>query len=209
MHILVNSPRSVSQVADAFVDCRAKAWTKERDMKKLLALALVAAAAGTASADILDINLAGWNTFSGFNSPANTSTNVSLPAGTQITQIEWIGLAYESINGSYLSELVLSVNDSLTGPFWDSRVSAVNAPGVFGPGSGAFANPGLFGSGPFTMTTNNLFITVYESFDDGGITVQDAAISAGTLRITYTPIPTPGAAALLGMGGLLAARRRR
>lgn len=176
-------------------------------MKKVLALALVAAAAGTASANTVDVNLAGWNTFGGFLAPGNTNTSISLPIGTQITQIEWIDLTFTSINGSWRSELTLSVNDSLTGPFWDSKVSTDDTPGVYGPGSGLFANPGLFGSGPFTMTTGTLYIEAYESFNDGGNAVQDAAIASGTLRITY--IPTPGAAALLGMGGLLAARRRR
>ncbi len=176
-------------------------------MKKVLALALVAAAAGTASANTVDVNLAGWNTFGQFLAPGNTNTSISLPIGTQITAIEWIDLTFTAINGSWQSELILSVNDSLTGPFWDARVApGVNVGGVYGPFSGTFAANSLEG-GPFTMTTGTLYIEAYESFNDGGDTVQDASIASGTLRITY--IPTPGAAALLGLGGLVAMRRRR
>lgn len=46
----------------------------------------------------------------------------------------------------------------------------------------------------------------------GGINFSGGPVNAsGVVTITYeyTPIPAPGAAALLGLGGLLAARRRR
>jgi uncharacterized protein (TIGR03382 family) len=179
----------------------------EKDMKKMLALALVAAAAGTASAATVDVNLAGWSTFGGFNAPGNTNTSISLPIGTQITGVEWIDLTFTAIGQSYRSELVLSVNDSLTGPFWDyNPADGIDTPGPFGPSSGVFTNPGFLG-GAFTMTTGSLYIEAYESFNDGGNAVQDAAITSGILRITF--IPTPGTAALLGLGGLAAMRRRR
>jgi hypothetical protein len=46
-----------------------------------------------------------------------------------------------------------------------------------------------------------------------GMSVRFTGISAGesatVTNFTYTLVPTPGAAALLGLGGLLAARRRR
>jgi MYXO-CTERM domain-containing protein len=136
---------------------------------------------------------------------------INLPVGTQITGAEWIDLTFTALGASWQSEMVLSINDSIAGPaFWDYNPgTGVDTPGTFGPSTGVFANPGLFSSGPFTMASSTLYIETYESFNDGGNTVQDASIASGTLRITYTPVPTPGAVALLGLGGLVATRRRR
>jgi hypothetical protein len=177
-------------------------------MKKFFALALIAAA-GSANADILDVNIGTWQAVGGYTNPGNTSVTIALPAGTQITNIEWIDLTFTAQGASWVSELVLSVNDSVagTGGFWDFNPGVGNdAPGTYGPLSGTFANPGLFSSGPFTMATNSLYIESYDSFNDAG---TDAIVANGTLRVTYTPIPAPGAAALLGLGGLVVARRRR
>ncbi len=179
-------------------------------MNKLI-VGLVAAAAltGSAQADFVTVDLTGWSSFAGFGNVLNTSTNITIPAGSQITAITFEGLTFSTFNGSYLSELILSVNDATNATaFWDWAPSTTEDPGSFGPGSGSFGFPGVFGSGPFTTSTGGLFITVYEGFNDAGSLI-DASISAGTLRIEYTVVPTPGALALMGMGGLLASRRRR
>jgi hypothetical protein len=42
-----------------------------------------------------------------------------------------------------------------------------------------------------------------------GLQLTTNSQSSITVEYTYTPIPAPGAAAMLGLGGLLAARRRR
>jgi hypothetical protein len=157
------------------------------------------------------VGLAGWQTWGGYGVAANTDISIAAPVGTQIVGVEWIGLTFNTLNGSFLSELVLSVNDSIngTGGFWDFNPSATDAGGTYGPLSGTFADPALFGSGPFTMATSTIYVEAYESFNDGGNAVQDAQITAGTLRITYIPVPTPGVLALAGIGGLAAFRRRR
>lgn len=173
-------------------------------MKKCVAVAVLAAMAGAAHADSVDVNLAGWQTFGGFGSPNNTSTTISLPVGTTIDSVEWIGLTFTSVNGSWQSELRLSVSDNGIFPrVWNNAPGGPTSGGTFGPASGVFG-----AGGNFTMETSTLLVTAFESFDDGGGSIQDATISAGILRINYT-IPTPGALALLGMGGIIAARRRR
>lgn len=172
-------------------------------------LVAVAALAGSAQADFVTVDLTGWSSFAGFGNVLNTSTSITIPAGSQITAITFQGLTFSTFNGSYLSEFIISVNDDTDfNAYWDWAPSNSGAPGSFGPASGSFGSPGVFGSGPFTTSTGVLFITVYESFNDAGNLV-DATATAGTLRIEYTPVPTPGALALMGMGGLLASRRRR
>jgi hypothetical protein len=179
-------------------------------MRRVIAVLALAGVAASANADVLNIDLAGWTTWSFYGNPANSNVTIPLPVGTEITGAEWIDLSFNSINGSWRSELVLSLNDDLAAPaFWDHKPAlGTNSGGVYGPASGVFSDPGNVGGGPFTLASGNLFITAYESFDDGGVGTMDAEITQGTLRITYT-IPAPGSAALLGLGGLLAARRRR
>jgi hypothetical protein len=178
-------------------------------MKKFAIAALaLAALAGTAHADFVTIDLAGWQTAGGYLNAGNTSATISIPVGSQITGVSYEDLEFTTQNGSFLNEFVISVNDGTAGAFWDSLVSTTNAGGTFGPASAAFVDGGpLAAGGPFTTTTD-LFVTVYETFNDAGNAV-DAVVASGVLTITYTAIPTPGAMALLGLGGLAAARRRR
>jgi hypothetical protein len=71
-------------------------------------------------------------------------------------------------------------------------------------------------SGTGTQTLNFSTAIIDLGFDLSSVTgmsVQFSGISAGesatVTNFTYTLVPTPGAATLLGLGGLLAARRRR
>ncbi|MBX3384687.1 MAG: VPLPA-CTERM sorting domain-containing protein [Phycisphaeraceae bacterium] len=172
--------------------------------KTTLALLAAAGMASAASAAVLNVDLAGWQAEGGYLNPGNTSLIVSLPIGTTIDSISFV-IDFDALGESWRSELVLSVNDSTTGDFWDFNPGVgINSPGNF-VGAGNFPDPALFGSGPFTLTTGDLFITVYESFNDAGI---DSVINSGTLTINYT-VPTPATAGMLALGGLFAARRRR
>lgn len=182
-------------------------------MKKTFALAAVAALGMTGAAiasDTMYIDLTGWETYQGFGGPLNSELIVSLGAGTEIKNIEFVDIQIEVFNGSWASEFVVSVNDGLTfDNFWDSTIpGAPNSAVGYGPFSGGFNNPGLFGSGPFTMVNDDLWITVYETFNDAGDAI-DARVLGGGILITYNPIPAPGALALLGLAGLAGVRRRR
>ena len=177
-------------------------------MRRFMALGILAVAASIASADVLDIPISGWQTWGGYLAPGNTFANYALPVGSTIDAAEFIDVTFEALGFSYGSEFTLSLNDSAAAPgFWDSGVVDPNAPGVYGPVSGAFDNPGVFGSGPFTLTTGDLFVTVYETFNDGGDATQDAQVSSGLIRVTYT-VPEPTSLALLGISALALLRRR-
>lgn len=177
-------------------------------MKKVVAcVGALCAIAGAAQADVLMIPLAGWQADGGYNNAGNTNATFNLPIGTTIDAAEYVDLEYTAQGASWRSDLVISLNDSIGFiSYWDTRiVGAPDSSGPYGPVSAAFDNPGLGGSGPFTLTTGELYVEVYDVFNDSGV---DEVITGGMLVITYT-VPAPGAFALLGGAGLLAARRRR
>lgn len=173
-----------------------------KTLSQLLAVLLFAGWSGIASAGFIDVDLSGWETVGGYFNSSNTSMSIALAPGTKIVGAEYIGLEYESFGASWNSELVLSLNDGASAfpiSFWDTQIAgATGIPGVFGPASADFANPGYLTSGPFNLSTGDLYIEVYETFNDAGAGI-DARISAGTLRIETT-VPTPSVLALFGIG---------
>jgi uncharacterized protein (TIGR03382 family) len=180
-------------------------------MTRISMLAAGAAAfvvGGSALADTLLVPLTGFQATDFFGDLGNSSISVPLAAGSQITGIDFLDLTFESFGNSLTQEFVVSVNDTPAALlFWDSVVpGSGNANGVLGPVNAPFANPGQFGSGPFTTTSGNLYIEVYDLFGDAGL---DAQVLTGGIAITYTPIPGPGALALLAMGAAMRGRRRR
>lgn len=167
---------------------------------------------GTAmGASFIDVNLAGFQTFGDFGDPANTSVFLSIAPGSTITGWDYINLSFTTNGESYLSEFVLSVNNTDATGFFDAAPSDIDAPGTFGPVSGPW-NGALGGSGgdPFTVADGQVWVTAYELFTDEGL---NATVDAGTLRIYYNvaAIPEPGTYGLMALGllGVAAAARRR
>ena len=198
-------------------------------LKKLFAGAATAALLATASvsarADFIDVDLTGWETYGDFFAVA-TNTNVfrSIGAGSEVTGSDYSNLSFTTSNGSWLQEFTISVNNSDASEWLDWAPSLVDDEGTFGPGSGSWGGlsggPGIaFGEGaPFITADGDLFITVYESFDDpisgdDGL-LLDATVTSGNLRIFYTPaavVPEASTYAmmLIGLAGLGAVARRR
>ncbi len=174
-------------------------------MRKLALGLMLALAASAANAAVINIDISGWQADGGYGNAGNSFVIVPLPIGAQIVAAEYVDLSYAANSPSWRSELALSLNDSFAAPgFWDTDIAgAPDSSGAFGPVSGPFADPGLFGSGPFTMTTNELYVTAYDTFSDS---VIDQVISAGTIRVTWTP--EPASLSLLGLGALAFIRRR-
>lgn len=179
--------------------------------------------AGTVTPNYIDIDLAGWQSFGGFGRPNNTRLDVGVGVGNTVLGFDFSNLVFSTENGSWMSELTLSVNSSDGTMYMDWSPSTDDQSGSFGPASGSWMGsvgaPGPFGEGgSFSAADGMLWITVYEGFDDPfGDTglVRDATISAGTLRVYLaSPIPEPGtygmmALGLLAVGALMRKRQQQ
>lgn len=155
----------------------------------------------------LTIDISGVSSGDAQGSPINEMLTSFFPSQFQITGVSW-DLNIETIGASWLSEANIRLHNS------DETGSFTFAPGV------GFDNPGTMNfvgfidlvalGADFTTNADNLLnIEFFESFDDvpGGI---DAFYQSGSsLTIHLKKVPAPGSLALLGLGGLVAARRRR
>lgn len=170
-------------------------------MKKTIALAAVAALAGTAMADTLVIDVSGAQSWDFQGDPNNEILNVLVGAGANITSISW------NVN---LTTFDVSWADENTMGFFGNSV-AVN------PGAGdAFTVTNMNYQGSIntniTLGANGLLdIEFYEvGFDDLPDAVDSMYEAGSTVTLNGTGfIPTPGSVAVLGLGGLIAGRRRR
>ncbi len=198
--------RDRSQSKMVFVCQRAERWQnvlkKERfKMKKTIALAAVVAAAGLANADTMVIDVSGIQSWGFAGDAQNEFLNVLVGASASITNIAW------------------DVNLTTLGISWAEE----NTMGFFGNSEEVL--PG-FGDG-FTVTNMNysgsqasaivlgadgmLDIEFYETgWDDNAGDVDSLYESGSTITLSGTGfVPTPGSLAVLGLGGLVAGRRRR
>ncbi len=165
------------------------------------------------TATYIDVNLAGFQSAGDFGDPGNTAQLFSVGAGATVTGWDYLNLSYTTQGSSWLSEFVISVNNSDGSAWFDATLSDIDDGGTFGPASGTFGvDTPLFDGSPFVVTDGNVLVTTYELFDDDGV---DSIVGSGTLRIYYTPaaaVPEPSTYGLMALGLLAvagAARRRK
>jgi uncharacterized protein (TIGR03382 family) len=172
---------------------------KERiTMKTTIALAAIAATAGLASAADLVVDVSGVNSW-GFQGDAlNESLAIMVGANANVSNIAWdvnlttVGLSWADENTMDFAGGAAIINVGLGDAF---TVTNMNY-------SGSLAtNIDLAGDGL-------LNVDFYEvGFDDNPGSVDSFYEAGSTITISYTP--TPGSLAVLGLGGIVAGRRRR
>jgi len=111
---------------------------------------------------------------------------------------------FEAHDPSWQSEAIIWIDGSIDG--------LGDFASVFSGDYGAPDEPGFFSYSdvvPVSIDSDGMVsITLSEAFDDD--IDPDATYGQGsTLTVHYNTVPTPGALALLGAGGLVALRRRR
>ncbi len=192
---------------------------------KTLALVAVAGFAFGASADVatFDFNIENWGA-----SPVdviNTDFDFEALAGGQIGSINSVsiqlshsfaddirfsmtasdGTFFEFLGGEGGSSDLGDGGSDLVGMSTYTFVAAagnggfddfVNGPPIAGGEFDAIS----WGVGPFGAGSWNLFLRDRFSGDDGAV---------GSISIDYNLVPAPGSMALLGLGGIVAGRRRR
>lgn len=162
-----------------------------------------------------DVDLTGIQSWDSLGSATNTVLLIDVAAalgaasGTQVTMngIGW-DVTLSTNGASWASEAVMYFDDNiapdLSGlfltPFFDQ-----STPGTFATSSGGILKLADAGIPDIVLADGILRIEFYESFDD----VAGAADANWGGTITIQAVPAPGGLALLGLGGLAAARRRR
>jgi len=199
---------------------------KREEKMKVIALTALAAAAGLATA----------NPISAGQFAGNTVDTAGTPTATMVIDIS--GIMSNDAPGSALNEVLnvfLGVGGQVTGLSWDVTLSTIGgswaSEATIGFGGQINLNPGSADSFTVSMQnyssggildltdlglnnivedgTGNLAIEFSESFVDNAGT-GDAIYEAGsTVTIYGNFVPTPGSLAVLGLGGLVAGRRRR
>lgn len=177
-------------------------------MKKTIALAVIAASAGLANADTLVIDVSGTQFFDDQGAAINTVLAIAVGNGVDIANVT--GIAWD-VN------LTTFTDPGAAFPSWASEATmdfGGNDQINVGAGDGfGVVNQNYTGSVAtnFNVDASGILnIEFYESFDDS-LGNADSQFDAGsTVTLTGSNfVPTPGSLAVLGLGGLVAGRRRR
>lgn len=164
---------------------------------------------------IVSVDVSGIESWDALGSANNTvlvldlAAALGLPSGTpmSMTSVGW-DVTLEALGTSWLSELRVGFADSANNFGVFLRPGA----GTNNPGTGSFSSGGQVdltdvGVPNLFLADGVLRLDFHESFDDAA-NVLDGVWLSGSLFVGVD-VPAPGAAALLGLGGLTAARRRR
>ena len=190
---------------------------------KTIALTIAAAAGLATASPIITTNLTDYTV----DSAGVATATMTLDVG---------GMQFNDAQGSPLNQILsvfIGVGSEVTGIAWDVNLTSIGASwaseavmgfeGQINLTVSADANPVTnmnFSSGIVDLSDNGLpNITVgadgildiefFESFVDNGGTGDNFFEAGSTVTIVGNFIPTPGSLAVLGLGGLVAGRRRR
>lgn len=155
----------------------------------------------------LDIDLVNAESRDGFGNPVNQVFTFDLGAGAHVTGLGW-DVTIQTVGASWLSE----ARAEFTNNDLDNLTGVGITPGVNdgAPGTATYSSGGILDliglDLDFVLDADGILrVELWETFVDNAGSAD--AIWNGTLTVQY--VPTPGALAVLGLGGLVAGRRRR
>ncbi len=193
---------------------------------KAIALTALAAAAGLATANpiqagnfvgqtvdtagtptvTMTIDISGITNFDAAGSALNEMMTLALGAGAEITGLGW-DVTLTTIGASWASEATIDFGGQIflsVGAGDDFSVSnmAYSSGGILDLSDLALPNIVTDGAG-------NLAVEFSEGFVDNAGTGDSIYGSGSIITLAVKGVPTPGSLAVLGLGGLVAGRRRR
>lgn len=166
---------------------------------------------GTTSRSItyMTVPVSGIPSWDGYGSPLNVVQAFNIGAGSHVVGLGWdVGLeAYGPL--SWLDDMKVSFENTAqsTGVWLTPGVGDTYS------GTGTYSSGGVldligYGLDFLVDGDGSLRMEYFEGWDDYAGTVDGMWVS-GTLTIAYEAVPAPGAMALFGAAGFVAARRRR
>ncbi len=187
--------------------------TTTRTAAAMLSLAIAAAAnADIRQFDIDLIDALSVDSFGDLDNHAEVfdiNALLGLPSGSPVSVLG-VGydLSIESFGDSFLADVVLHFDDA------DAALPPSAASFDLNPGFGDefvgladYSQPLTDLGTVLSLSSGLLYLEIFENFDD---TFGEAeAMLNGNISLRVDVIPAPGSLALLGLGGLVAARRRR
>lgn len=175
-------------------------------MKHVLAIGTALSMAAGANAGVLTthtFDLSGLTSNGGFFD-AFPSAQFDFGVAGTITHVEF-DVNFTSNDPSWQSEATIFIDGQFDGlgdfiAFTAGDYGAPDEPGVF-QYSDSFATS--------IVSDGVVSVTLTESFNDGSVD-PDAVYGTGSfVTVTFAAVPAPGALGLMGLGGIVALRRRR
>lgn len=165
---------------------------------RILGAVVATAFAGLATAGSFTVDLSNYGVDGGWtdNFPSFT---FDIGGPGMVTSMD-VSFSFTANSPSWQSEGVISI-DTDEG-WYDLEFFSLGAP----DSSGTFSYTGSF-SVDLATSSGLVYLTLWDSWQDSGV-FPDAVFGAGSF-VTLHYVPAPGAMAMLGLGGLVAGRRRR
>jgi len=161
--------------------------------------------AGTPTTTVV-VDISGLNSWDLAGAIDNEFLAIGLALGAEVTGLGW-DVTLTTFGGSWASEAQIDFEGQVflnVGAGDDFSVSgaAYSSGGILDLSDLGIANITLGGDGVLDAQAQ-------ETFDDVGGAIDATYGSGSTLTLAVVGIPAPGSLAVLGLGGLVAGRRRR